>query len=384
MRIKLTIRNFTAIILTAIMLLLSLPAFADTESENAKSANSRDTADYEYYDEPEEIGTITENGNVSSGHIGGDMAETQGNQYTESDGFNGWCYTSVNVIAGSSEYMFEGNDGITWVSEDPDQTIATIGSMDAGMYYVVYGNKPGKAVFLISKTVNGVKQTVRCTVTVRLASGVYYFNSKYKNSSGNSYRLDLRGGWIDNNNPIQIWESGTGEPTNRNQLFKIKYIGSGKYSIRSMVKNSMGMTNYAGIVANSSVGYTHDGVPEASRWCIEPIPDSNGNPSGYRIYSTYSGGEKTITLSGTTNGTPAALSNSFSQSNSMQVWDITKAKTRYNGVTIGRSNNINIYKTYIGDGDSYIYTPAAYSSSENNNGSGTYHGLLQTAQEEHM
>ena len=54
------------------------------------------------------------------------------------------------------------------------------------------------------------------------------------------------------------------------------------------------------------------------------------------------------------------------------MWDITKAKTRYNGVTIGRSNNINIYKTYIGDGDSYIYTPAAYSSSENNNGSGTY------------
>lgn len=202
MRIKLTIRNFTAIILTAVMLLLTIPAFADTELGKAANANSRSTADFEYYDGPEEIGTITENGNISIGHIGGDMAETQGDQYTESDGFNGWCYTSVNVIAGGSEYMFSGNEGITCVPEDPNQTIATIGPMDAGMYHVVYGNKPGKAVFLISKTVNGVKQTVRCTVTVRLASGVYYFNSKYKNSSGNSYRLDLKGGWVDNNNTI--------------------------------------------------------------------------------------------------------------------------------------------------------------------------------------
>ena len=183
------------------------------------------------------------------------------------------------------------------------------------------------------------------TLYVYLANGTYYFNNV-----SNSYRIYLQDLSTEEDAPRKLWNS-TGEPDSRDELFKIKHLGNGVYSIRSLADSSMGWRalNTSTALTNATIGYYDSDVINGEKWKI----DSNAN--GYYIYN-YRGKNQTVTSpSLARNGSEVSLS-AYSSTNTLQNWTITKSTAQYHGVTIKNITNA------LAVGHKYDFEAALYST----------------------
>lgn len=180
---------------------------------------------------------------------------------------------------------------------------------------------------------------------VTLPNGTYYFNNV-----SNSYRIDLNNGSTEENEQLQLWNSGTGDSGHRDQLYKIKHLGNGTYSIRSMIDCNMGWKYVNGMLVNATLGYLDSDISISEKWII------NSNENGYYIYN---GGtsNRTVTAPVTVeNGTKLILQ-SYSATNTRQNWTIQETAGQHHGVFIDnefdevvegipRALKFRVYSTY--------------------------------------
>lgn len=169
---------------------------------------------------------------------------------------------TVSVLQGytCSLMMPETTGTVIWSSDDTN--VATISSTG-----VVTGVKAGKTTVTAS-----VGETVYQTYTVyvTIQDGVYQI--KYSNAS---LYLATSGGTAENT-PVHLAEHATSGIAQVRQLWKIKYLGDGYYSIRPMHKLDMALHVTSNAVDIKTAGTTDTlaGVALADRWGIEQTEDS--------------------------------------------------------------------------------------------------------------
>lgn len=191
------------------------------------------------------------------------------------------------------------------------------------------------------------------TLYVYLANGVYTFTNV-----NDGYQLDLTGGYITENNPIQLCKAATNSATERNRLFKLTYLGDGYYSVRCMVSSIMGWNRSSTDVVNRTLGGSNSDVTGSERWRIDC------NTNGFYVYNADG---KNYTLSSFSN---AAEGNNvrlvtYSPTDTYQNWTITKTTTSYNKTYIKGVSTVT-------SGSQYDFNAYVYSSNSHENGQGTY------------
>ncbi|MGM9642218.1 MAG: RICIN domain-containing protein [Eubacteriales bacterium] len=201
---------------------------------------------------------------------------------------------------------------------------------------------------------NGTTTAHSCTIYVVIENGVYCFNNvesgyriEYESSS------DYSDGAI-----LEVYDNGDEDeesdvPTYA--LFKIKYLGSGRYSIRSMLRSDMGwcsLDNFSELTM-LNIGKDDSDIPSYAKWFI------SYSENGYYIY-TYQ--TRTVTSS-TESGDNVTTSNyNPNNPNPLYQWNLTKVTTECNGITIYRQPNTIVV------GRSNTYEASVYSSNTNING----------------
>lgn len=180
---------------------------------------------------------------------------------------------------------------------------------------------------------------------VCIPNGVYYFNNV-----SNNYSIEFAtDASYEENDPLTAWEGDATEPTERYRLFKLSYLGNGRYSIRSMLDNRMGWTRSGTQLLSTTIGTSDSTVPATAQWYIK----HNGN--GYYIHSR-SGLARTITCPDDIHEDWNILLSSYSSTNAMQSWNITKINTSYRGI------DVHAKKTSMSIGESYTFVATAYST----------------------
>ena len=176
----------------------------------------------------------------------------------DTDGLN---YTSKDIDeAHAFQLTWPGVDApITWSSSN--SAIASVSSTG-----IVTGVKAGTATISATAAEYGTKT---CTVYVTIADGVYYIKSS------NGFYLGTSGSTAENTATI-LQSKATFGISQIRQLWKIKYIAEGYYSIRPMHKLDMGLHATSGSVDICSVGTsdTLADLPSLWRWSI--VYDSTG------------------------------------------------------------------------------------------------------------
>lgn len=196
---------------------------------------------------------------------------------------------------------------------------------------------------------DGTYDYYTCTIYVRLADGTYYFNNV-----ANNYRIEYESlSNLSENAVLEVYSSGTEEPTILGRIFKVKYLGDGYYSIRSMLDSSMGWTRLDDGLVMTTIGTSDTTVPYSAKWSIK------SNANGYYIHCN-SSTAKTIT-SPQTNGGNIVLQDYLS-TNTLQNWTIKKITTSYHGVTMKK------YITSLAVGNSYDFDAVMYSTYSNEYG----------------
>lgn len=190
---------------------------------------------------------------------------------------------------------------------------------------------------------DGSYDSYSCTIYVIISDGTYYFNN-----ISNNYRLEYENATnLSENAVLEAFNSGTTEPTQRFRIFKVKYLGDGLYSIRSMLDCAMGWTRSGTNLVMTTIGTSNSTVPSTAKWRIK----SNGN--GYYIHSNY-GTSRTITCV-TSSGDNIVLQ-SYSSTNTRQNWTIKEITTSYHGVTL--KNTVSTLPV----GESSVFSAVMYST----------------------
>lgn len=196
---------------------------------------------------------------------------------------------------------------------------------------------------------DGTYDTYSCTIYVVIDDGTYYLNNVH-----NNYRLEYEKSTdLSENAIMEAFNSGTGEPTNRFRMFKIKYLGDGIYSVRSMLDCAMGWTRSSSGLVMTTIGPDDNTIPATAKWRIR------SNANGYYIHSV-SGVSQTITA-GSSSGDNITLS-SYSSANRLQNWTIKEVSESYHGVTLKNMTN----KLVVGE--SFDFDAVMYSTYTNVNG----------------
>ena len=174
--------------------------------------------------------------------------------------------TTVSVYEGTTKTLTATTSPtglpVEWESSDP--SVATVNRSTG----VVTGVKAGTATITASVTGGG---TDACTVYVAKSDGVYYLQNVASN-----YWLDGGGANIAPENLTNVRQSSRyTSTTNVNrlaQMWKIKYLGSGKYSIRPMHKQNLALsvigTNNDVSLQDIGTTDTSSGVPDSAKWRI--------------------------------------------------------------------------------------------------------------------
>ena len=162
---------------------------------------------------------------------------------------------------------------VTWSSSAP--SVATVNSQG-----VVTGVAAKTSPVTITASVtlpNSTTCTATCQIYVTIPDGVYYI----KNINSNHYLQVKDGKMANGTDVIQYTKYGTGysDVTKLRQMWKVKYLEDGKYSIRPMNKLDRGLDVTSGNVDIWSVATsdTLSSVPVYAQWTIERY---SGSTSG--------------------------------------------------------------------------------------------------------
>ncbi len=203
-------------------------------------------------------------------------------------------YVSMDVNEGSTKTLIAttspSGQTVTWTSSD--SAVATVSSSG-----VVTGKKAGTVTIRASANISGTTYTAACTVYVRVPDGVYYIQNKnsghYLTTTGEISGL-----------PDVYQSSKLATPaitTAIRQMWKVKYLSDGMYSVRPLNKLDMGLDVTSTNVDIYTIGTTDTlyGVSASARWTIA------WSSTGY-VFSNGSSGSNTMqianasTASGTT------------------------------------------------------------------------------------
>jgi uncharacterized protein YjdB len=181
--------------------------------------------------------------------------------------------TAASVLEGDSLTLSVtsdvGNQTVSWDSSN--QTAATVNNG------VVTAVKAGLSV-ITATTPDG--SSGKCVVNVAVADGVYRISYA-------GLTLGTAGG-IGENTPACLVTRADAGLAQLQQLWMVKHLGSGYYSIRPLYQLDMGLRSTNGTVDITIIGTTDisGGVPDTSRWMIEY--DTSGYVFQYRGNSSQS------------------------------------------------------------------------------------------------
>ena len=186
---------------------------------------------------------------------------------------------------------------VSWITSD--STAATV----SGGIVTGVAAKTTAVTISASVTVDGTTYTTTCQVYVTISDGVYYL----KNQNSNYY-LHVKDGNINNYTDVvqfPLYGSSYINAYRIRQLWKIKYIGSGKYSVRPMHKLNMGLDVDDGNVDIYTIGTTDSlsGIINNARWSIGRY----SNSSSGLIFQNNGTASKTMQVSGASNTIEASV-----------------------------------------------------------------------------
>lgn len=219
-------------------------------------------------------------------------------------------YSSTNINEGSTKTLTAtGASGtVTWNSNNT--AVATVSSSG-----VVTARKAGAAMITASVSNAAGTRSASCLVYVTIADGVYYIKN---NASG--YYLGVANEGIFNGSDVAQYPIATSGIEQLAQLWKIKYLSNGYYSVRPMHKLDMGLHDSSGNVDLWEIGTTDSigGVMFNAWWTI--TYNTNGyvfRHAGSDIYAmTPSGGS---TASGT-----SVVASTYSSTSSAFRWTLDR------------------------------------------------------------
>ncbi|MBO5097163.1 MAG: RICIN domain-containing protein, partial [Agathobacter sp.] len=236
---------------------------------------------------------------------------------------------SLNIAEGGtgSVIAITNPDGkkVTW--EIKDKSIATISSTD-NTTCVVKGVRAGKTELVATLADDsGETGPVTCDIFVYIPDGVYYIQNM---NSGHC--LEVPNGSILNYTKIEQaaqYSSTTNEVTRLRQMWKVKYIEEGCYSIRPLHNTEMGL--YWGsnlMVWNIGTDDNVYSIPQNAQWTIKW-----GN-TGYLIKQY--GDDKTaaVQVSGASKTTGANIVTGMDVANANCRWTFTKVSNVPSGIVL--------------------------------------------------
>ena len=223
---------------------------------------------------------------ASKGFMLKSLNESDGNKYKAFDSSSSSSsarrpylvldYTPTITINSSVNHIDEGDtlsltaltqpSGLTvnWYSSNP-----AVASVDSNGVVTGWTAKSESVVILACVTVDGVSYTDSCQLYVTIPEGVYYI----KNENSNLY-LSVEGGSCASlTDVIQTAKvpSQIPVPYHLCQMWKIKYLNNGRYSVRPMHKLDNGLEVSSGNVDMFPIGTTDDfaSVSNSAKWTIE-------------------------------------------------------------------------------------------------------------------
>ena len=210
-------------------------------------------------------------------------------------------YSSFDIDEGATRTITATThpSGLTVSWHTSDSTAATV----SGGIVTGVAAKTTAVTISASVTVDGTTYTTTCQVYVTISDGVYYL----KNQNSNYY-LHVKDGNINNYTDVvqfPLYGSSYINAYRIRQLWKIKYIGSGKYSVRPMHKLNMGLDVDDGNVDIYTIGTTDSlsGIINDARWSIGRY----SNSSSGLIFQNNGTASKTMQVSGASNTIEASV-----------------------------------------------------------------------------
>ncbi|MBO5322853.1 MAG: DNRLRE domain-containing protein [Oscillospiraceae bacterium] len=189
--------------------------------------------------------------------------------YTQNFSLN---YANISVPEASTVTLaVTANPGgypVTWNTNN--SSVATVSASG-----VVTTHKSGTVTITASIVdSDGVTQEATCHIYVYVTSGVYYIQNLYS-----GYYLHVKSGGIKNFTDVQQYinydesEDEISAYYRIRQMWRVSYLGSGRYSVRPLSKLDMGLdvTDYNVDIFHIGTDDTLSGVPTYAQWTIEWI-----------------------------------------------------------------------------------------------------------------
>lgn len=230
--------------------------------------------------------------------------------------------TEISVKEGGTcslaSQIIPSKKNITWSSSN--NSIAKVDTNG-----IVKGVRAGKAIITASlKDTDGSVTKASCTVYVYIENGVYYL--KNKNSK---YYLNVKRGMIDSKTDVcQNKYCSDSQTVKRiSQMWKICYIGSGRYSIRPYNKLDMGLdvTNGNVDIFKTDTKDTLSSIPEDREWSI------TWNTNGY-IFKNNDEDKLTMQVKNASKAEGATVIATSYKNNANCRWNIIKVTNVPSGV----------------------------------------------------
>ena len=189
---------------------------------------------------------------------------------------------------------------------------------------------PGTAIITVTyRNSSGVTKTDTCTVYVKLDDGVYYIKNEYSNKY-----VNVENGKINSQTNVYQYTKYTSDPSRLRQLWKIKYLGNGYYSIRPMHKLNMGLDVTGSNVDIYTIG-TNDtltGVASYAKWTINGV--SGGR---FALYNNGSSSKALALESQSASNSVNICVQSFN-STLTQLWEFEKISNPPSGIILYNSS----------------------------------------------